>query len=545
MQRYTTTTALLVLSLVANGIFSAADDGIKPTPRWANSCIILTGFLVCFGGETSSGTLLNNIYRLDLYSAWDATEPSWQNIETPHPIKSRAYFGSAPCWNKGLIVNGGATELNDIDPNDRNQSISTTYFYHAEWNTWSKPLIKGLSSLPPRKQHTATSDYQGRIWMWGGVSDSTTHKESATAYYSLWAMIDTNTWTYTMPVAHNANPPPRIDHTATLISNEEILIIGGMIYAKNVTDPSGSHSLLPVSMNQIMLYNTGTGKWRNHTAGGNIPAPRSGHSAVLDRDIDSIIIFGGGTHNDDQVLLNDVFVLQLENLEWSSPSIIGVPPKQRKYHQANLMDKLMLVTFGLGTNDNGYNDVHILDTSNWEWISNYTPNPGWLSGNINSSSGVRKNNTWIFGRPYLPTTQNPQGTFPNWADPNSPSPGDGTNSGDDGALTQVNPGDSKVKVGIIAAVISGGVVVLGGGIFLIIGKAIQRERQSKQQERRNHQSRQQTQQGNDKHYVGSSLVGWGGIYLVKPDNRSSYEHTYDDGEHHKPNEYDYPTTTIR
>jgi hypothetical protein len=88
-------------------------------------------------------------------------------------------------------------------------------------------------------------------------------------------------WLYSIPSAHNANPPPRIDHTATLIANEEILIIGGMIYAKNVTDPLGSSTLLPVSMNQIMLYNTGTGKWRNHTAGGNIPAPRRGHSAVL------------------------------------------------------------------------------------------------------------------------------------------------------------------------------------------------------------------------------------------------------------------------
>lgn len=57
--------------------------------------------------------------------------------------------------------------------------------------------------------------------------------------------------------------------------------MGGMIFTKNVTDPSGTQTLLPVSMNQIMVYNTETALWKNYTAGGNIPAPRRGHSAVL------------------------------------------------------------------------------------------------------------------------------------------------------------------------------------------------------------------------------------------------------------------------
>jgi hypothetical protein len=120
------------------------------------------------------------------------------------------------------------------------------------------------------------------------------------------------------------------------------------------------------------------------------------------------------------------------------------------------MDKLMLVTFGKGIDNVGYNNVRILDTSNWEWISTYTPNPGWLSGSINSSSGAFKNNTWIFGRPYLPKNR----TFPNWDDPNSSSHGDGSNSNGDGNPAQTTTGESKVKAGIIAAVISGAVVVV-------------------------------------------------------------------------------------
>jgi hypothetical protein len=113
-------------------------------------CTILVGSLVCFGGETSSGTLLNDVYKLDLYQAWEATQPKWTTIQTPYPIKSRAYFGSAPCWNKGFIVNGGATELSDMNPTAKNQSISTAYVYHVQGDFWSKPVIKELSTIPPR-----------------------------------------------------------------------------------------------------------------------------------------------------------------------------------------------------------------------------------------------------------------------------------------------------------------------------------------------------------------------------------------------------------
>lgn len=62
-----------------------------------------------------------------------------------------------------------------------------------------------------------------------------------------------------------------------------ILIIGGVVFTRNVTDPQGIQTLNPISMNSILLFDTAAGQWSNITAGGNIPAPRRGHSAVLSK----------------------------------------------------------------------------------------------------------------------------------------------------------------------------------------------------------------------------------------------------------------------
>ena len=95
-------------------------------------------------------------------------------------------------------------------------------------------------------------------------------------------MIDSTTWTVSTPLIEN-NPPPRIDHTATMISNKYILIVGGVVYSHEVTDSAGQFTLNPVSMSNLVLYNIETKTWVNITAGGNIPAPRRGHSAVLSK----------------------------------------------------------------------------------------------------------------------------------------------------------------------------------------------------------------------------------------------------------------------
>ncbi|KAI8062427.1 hypothetical protein BC940DRAFT_308995 [Gongronella butleri] len=342
-------------------------------------------------------------------------------------------------------------------------------------------------------------------------------------YYSMWTVLDTNTWAYSSPTVNGGMPAPRIDHTATMLSNQHIMILGGLVFTKNVTDPIGRQTLLPVSMNQLLLYDMANAQWKTITAGGNIPAPRRGHSAVLHRGKASIIVFGGGTPDDDEDMLNDVFVLRLSDYEWNSPSIYGVPPKPRKYHQANLMDQLMLVSFGSAPGNDGYNDVNILDTAEWQWISTYTPNPKWLSGNFSSSGVISNSSGEANGGSAAANTPNSNG----------------------------GSSETRIKAGVIAGIISGAVVVLGGGIFLLLSKVLYQQRQVKDKisilpksassESVPFPTKPLAQPLAGVHPRPSSVItltDLGERQVAKPDNRSSYGYATDDGLQHKPNEHD-------
>ncbi|KAH8548108.1 hypothetical protein BGW37DRAFT_191836 [Umbelopsis sp. PMI_123] len=187
--------------------------------------------------------------------------------------------------------------------------------------------------------------------------------------------MDTTAWTISYPDIPNA-PAPRIQHTATVIPDGKIIIIGGLTYSRNVTDPLGGQALNPVSMADLLQFDKATAKWTNLTAGGNIPAPRREHTSILSRDSSSIIVFGGGDPRYTDVNMNDIFVLNLTSLLWSSPSTSNDPPPPRKSHQAILVKDSMLIMFGNNGEGNAYNDVHVLDTSNWTWKTKYDINNG-------------------------------------------------------------------------------------------------------------------------------------------------------------------------
>ena len=70
-------------------------------------------------------------------------------------------------------------------------------------------------------------------------------------------------------------------------------------------------------------------------------------------------------------------------------------PNSKNITTTNLVDDQMLILSGCG-NDNGkgYNDIGILSTSTRSWITQYTSNPAWLSGDLSASPhDVLKNTT--------------------------------------------------------------------------------------------------------------------------------------------------------
>lgn len=479
-------------------------DAIKPTARWANECVLMAnkGTLVCYGGQLENNLPTNSMYSLNLAQPWNTSDPAWSLLETSDANIPLSYFAATILTQSHqLFLDGG------ILPPDR-QVSSSSLVYDTLQNEWMVPALKG-PSLTRRKQHTAVSDDQGRIWLWGGLSDASTHANNIT-YYNELTVIYSQNWSVTTPEVEN-NPPPRIDHTATMILNKYILFIGGVVYSHDVTDPAGQLTLNPVSMSSLVLFDIPNMKWVNITAGGNIPAPRRGHSAVLSNDNKSVIIFGGGTPDGGQAQLNDVFILELETMRWTAPAIKGVPPKPRKYHKAYLIGDLLLVAFGLAGDNKGFDDINILSTSTWSWTSQYSPNTAWLSGNGPSNGVSSKGNAstidsiWKTGGPTTDASS-----------------------------------ETRIKAGVIAGVVSGSVVILGGAIFLLLSFVMLKRKKvkaSKKSTNSNIVDPASIRQDDESNISDMVLEPMAMSEFQKPDNRSSicYAPQLDDGHYYKPN----------
>ena len=59
-----------------------------------------------------------------------------------------------------------------------------------------------------------------------------------------------------------------------------------------------------------------------------------------------VIIFGGANKNDNVLLPEALYVLNLTNFEWSIPKTSGKPAESRRWHEANVIGNYMVITFG-------------------------------------------------------------------------------------------------------------------------------------------------------------------------------------------------------
>ncbi|ONK63216.1 uncharacterized protein A4U43_C07F12590 [Asparagus officinalis] len=156
-------------------------------------------------------------------------------------------------------------------------------------------------------------------------------------------------WLY--PKVVGFNPPERWGHSACL-SDGLLYVFGGCCGGLHFSD--------------VLTLNLDTMTWTSLTTTGHKPGTRDSHSAAL---IGHKMIVLGGTNGSKKV--NDLHVLDLETKEWSKPNCKGIPPSPRESHSATVVGNDKLVIFG-GSGDgeaNYLNDVHILDLKNMTWTS--------------------------------------------------------------------------------------------------------------------------------------------------------------------------------
>jgi hypothetical protein len=335
--------------------------------------LLLNSTIWIFGGNTSDSST-NAIISIDVSKSWPISSPLINsfpsNADTPGWLSPRS-FSSMVLGADGssLWIYGGRSDSSDLT--DDQFSV-----FDTKSKAWSDPqkqkVLNNNNNLLPVFAQSAVRDTKGIAYYYGGGVDLSDTDLSSFDDGPGLLKLNTSTSTFSSSQA-SANPGPLAWHTATLVNNTLMYVIGGL-------KPNSFDDL------NVTVYNTVTDKWSppiNYTVR---PSGRHGHSAVLSADNSQIIVFGGVSSNK---YLNDIWTLDLAANKWTFRNASGNAPSGRAYHNSALVNNQMIVMFGYS--QKASNTVYILDTTTWTWTTSFDPNPAQTttsSNNNNDTSGI-------------------------------------------------------------------------------------------------------------------------------------------------------------
>ncbi|RUS28276.1 hypothetical protein BC938DRAFT_482078 [Jimgerdemannia flammicorona] len=165
-------------------------------------------------------------------------------------------------------------------------------------------------------------------------------------------------------------PLPKTKYTATMLTNNQMVILGGVTTKETV--PPFTYTFLPLM--DLLVFDTNIATWIPTNGTGDIPADRYSHVAVLGTDGISIIVCCGRRSAEET--LNDVSVLNTQNWTWTKPAVVGTPPTGRGGLSRVFNNGQMIIFFGIDGNNTEVNEVNVLDTraTPFQWATGFSPN---------------------------------------------------------------------------------------------------------------------------------------------------------------------------
>ncbi|VFQ84923.1 unnamed protein product [Cuscuta campestris] len=165
-------------------------------------------------------------------------------------------------------------------------------------------------------------------------------------------------------VTTGQGPGPRDSHSAVVVGHK-MIVFGGTNGSKKVND--------------LHVLDLQTRIWARPECQGTPPSPRESHTATL-VGRDKVVVFGGSGEGEANYL-NDLHVLDLKSMSWTSPKVEGRVPSPRDSHCAFAIDHNLFVYGGdCGDRHQGEVDVLDLDTLTWSTFDVRGPSPGVRAG---------------------------------------------------------------------------------------------------------------------------------------------------------------------
>lgn len=213
---------------------------------------------------------------------------------------------------------------------------------------WEKLSVQGAPT-PTIKNHTATVVSDHELLVFGGYDGRRNHN---TLY-----RFDCRTlrWQALGPGVTSGTPPAgRNGHTATLADRKRLFVIGGWL---------GSGPLAAADTHVLALD---TMSWHHPPTRGTPPGPCNMHTADYIAHLRSILVFRGG---DGREYLNDLHALHVDTLEWRKLHSTGEIPAPRANHSSVVVgaEQQHMLIFGGWDGQKRLNDMHVLDTFALTW----------------------------------------------------------------------------------------------------------------------------------------------------------------------------------
>lgn len=233
------------------------------------------GQLLVTGGNT--GRVPSRLNATNAASSFDPQSGQWTSLASMQT--ARAAHAAVALANDHALVIGGQNAHVGV--------FATAEQYNAATNTWQ--AAGGMST--PRYRHTANVLNDGRVLVAGGsnsnVSCSCTTFQSSVDLYDPTA----NSWTAT-----GALLTARYDHTATLLADGRILVIGGFGGTPDTMNASGSVLMT------TELYDPLAGTW---SAGASMSVARSKHTATLLSS--GLVLVAGGSSGTNALVSAEIY----------------------------------------------------------------------------------------------------------------------------------------------------------------------------------------------------------------------------------------------
>jgi N-acetylneuraminic acid mutarotase len=200
---------------------------------------------------------------------------------------------------------------------NQGQFSRDVHIYNIDQNTWTcipaLPLGSHNAAPPARAGHSA-SVAEGRfILIFGGCHFE--NVSSQKVYNELW-LFDTETYQWFPAPGQNAMIPPRTQHSCALLNGDHMVIYGG----------KGQDNK---DLNDMFSYDKNAGVWTTLSkVSGQVPSARSACGVAADDDGSKILLYGGGSVED---TYNDLYIFRARDSSWSLCSLPMDLPKRKSH----------------------------------------------------------------------------------------------------------------------------------------------------------------------------------------------------------------------